>query len=309
MEENNVSTEVIAETDIAGFDDGWGDEAATVTETGEDEGMTETEEGAEATADQPEENADTTPQAEAQDAGEPEATETDAGDGEKKDETKPFKLKYLGREVEVGSEEIVTLAQKGMDYDRQRNAHEKLKGDIEALGGMDKLRDNEDFLKELATLSGVSVEEVKDELRVSLLMKKENVTKEVARQRVELQKREKKLTEKEAKITETEAEATAQKKRDDDFSAFLDKYPTVRGQDIPQEVWDAWKNGESLLAAYEKHLTKKELEEARAEIQRLKSEKEISEKNADNRRKSTGSMKGAGDKSATADPFTDGWDY
>lgn len=307
MEENNVSTEVIAETDIAGFDDGWGDEAATVTETGEDEGMTETEESAEATADQPEENADTTPQAEAQDAGEPEETEAAAGDGEKKDETKPFKLKYLGKEVEVNSEEIVTLAQKGMDYDRQRNAHDKLKGDIEALGGMDRLRDNEDFLKELAALSGVSVEEAKDELRVSLLMKKENITKEAARQRVELQKREKRLTAKEAKLSEDEAEKTAQKKRDDEFSAFLDKYPTVKGEDIPKEVWDAFRNGESLLAAYEKHLTKKELEEARAEIQRLRSEAETARKNADNRRKSTGSMKGAGDKPAAADPFDDGW--
>ncbi|MBR0063042.1 MAG: hypothetical protein IJP67_02635 [Oscillospiraceae bacterium] len=301
MEENNVSTEVIAETDIAGFDDGWGDEAAAVTETGEDESMTETEAGAEATADQPEENADTTPQAEAQDAGEPEETETGAGDGEKKDETKPFKLKYLGREVEVNSEEIVTLAQKGMDYDRQRSAHDKLKGDIEALGGMDEVKDGIDFLKELAGEGG-SIRKVIDSTRAAMLQKSEGISAEEAAERIE--KRNKERVNKSASKEAKTEESTENEKIRSDFVTFAREHPEVKAEDIPKEVWAEVNTGKTLSEAWAKH----ENARLRAELEASRKELAAEKQKKVNKERATPSMKGAGDKSAALDPFTDGWD-
>ena len=53
-----------------------------------------------------------------------EKTSTGAADGRKADQS--FTLKHLGAVKTVGRDEVVTLAQKGLDYDRQRQRNDEL---------------------------------------------------------------------------------------------------------------------------------------------------------------------------------------
>jgi hypothetical protein len=76
--------------------------------------------------------------------------ESDTPDGAASQEPERFKLKHLGREIEVSRDEMITLAQKGQDYDRIREradalARERDGGnpEFEALRQSERKRDAE----------------------------------------------------------------------------------------------------------------------------------------------------------------------
>ena len=51
---------------------------------------------------------------------------------------------------------------------------------------------------------------------------------------------------------------------------FIEKYPDIDTESIPQEVTDAVKNGEDLISAYQSHLKDVEIDGYKAEIESLK---------------------------------------
>ena len=298
MEENITTTEATKSTD-AMFDEGWGGDTPE-PENASDGDLKAAEAGNAAES----AGVDQTGGDVAQNA-EPEKTEPEtAGSGEKAVDQR-FTLKHHDEERTVDSEEVVRLAQKGLDYDKQKADYEAFQSVVNDLGGVDKLTDYKAFLEELAANSNVTVQEVIDSARAANLSKKDGISIQAARQQIELNKREKALSVKElAAQKEASEKADRQAKIDAEFSAFAKEYPDIEGKDIPKEVWDEFGKTGKLTDAYRKH----ELSALKREIAELKKRAETAEKNSENRQKAAPSAVTAGQKSAALDPFDEAWD-
>lgn len=238
-----------------------------------------------------------TPETDPADQQEPVEGEGDTGETEK-EETDQFTLKHLDEVKTVSKEEVVTLAQKGMDYDRLKQKSEER---YMALESEKKLVESRiAIFDEIAKQGGFSdVGELIDNIQAEQLAQRTGVDTETALQQVRLERREKALAEKEKQLT---SEKTSRNKVDEDARAFVEKHPNVDFGAIPKEVWDKVNAGESLLSAYDGFMADKEQKELAAENERLKAELEAAKKNADNKSRSTGSATSAG-KDSVSDPW------
>ena len=195
-------------------------------------------------------------------------------------ENQRFKLKVNGEEIEVGLDEGITLAQKGKDYDRVKTERDNLKTDSAT---MNKLKAQGDFLEELAKSSDMTVDQLMENTRARMLMNEhEGMTEEEALKQV----REKASKATEKKESE-KAEATPEERRQAMFANFLQAYPDVKAEDIPQEVWNDAGRTYDLVGAYQRH----ENRELRKEIETLR-------QNNKNKERSAGSTKSAGTRNA-----------
>lgn len=213
-------------------------------------------------------------------------------------ETDQFTLKHLDETKTVSREEVVTLAQKGMDYDRLKQKSEER---FMALESEKKLAETRiSIFDEIAKRGGFrDVDELVENIQAEQLAEQIGTDKETALKQVRLEKKEKELLEKEQRLT---TEKTSRNKVDDDARAFIDKHPSVDFNAIPKEVWDKVNSGESLLTAYDEFMTENAQKELAAENERLKAELEAAKKNADNKSRSTGSATSAG-KDSVSDPW------
>ena len=271
--EDTVDTEVTTEVDLSAFDEGWDDDGYPAYE---DEAESETEEvdSDEAEADQQE--AETTDASEA-------TEETEQTEGaEDKSADQRFTLKHLDEVKEVGRDEVISLAQKGMDYDRKVPKLNK------------KIADYEEFLKELAEPGNLTIEELIDSTRARMLMSKE------AREGREMSETDAifKVQKARAEKAQAEAEPTQPETNltDEHIQKFIAAYPNLKADDIPQSVWEETKITGDLLGAYTRH----ENAELKKRIYAL-------ETNKKNEKRSTGSRKTAGSGKAR-DAFDEGWD-
>lgn len=242
-----------------------------------------------------------TPETDPADQQEPVEGEGDTGETEKEEapeETDQFTLKHLDEVKTVSKEEVVTLAQKGMDYDRLKQKSEER---YMALESEKKLVESRiAIFDEIAKQGGFSdVGELIDNIQAEQLAQRTGVDTETALQQVRLERREKALAEKEKQLT---SEKTSRNKVDEDARAFVEKHPNVDFGAIPKEVWDKVNAGESLLSAYDGFMADKEQKELAAENERLKAELEAAKKNAENKARSTGSATSAG-KDSVSDPW------
>lgn len=85
------------------------------------------------------------------------------------------------------------------------------------------------------------------------------------------------------------------------FVAFVRRFPDVRGEDIPREVWEAVRRGETLTEAY----LASETARLRAENEALRAIRDRRELNLS---RSAGSQTGTGAGSEKRDAFEEGWD-
>lgn len=248
-----------------------------------------------------------TPEADQQGEGEgqEEQKETPA-DADDKLEEQTFDLKFLGETKTVNRDEVITLAQKGLNHDRVVQERDTLKADLEMLGGLSVFREYKEFLDELAGASKCSIDDVIDRVRATNLAEKENLDPAIALQRVKLDRREKAFEAKQSKENaEKKAKEDAEKAQSQDLLRFIQEYPNVQPQDIPKEVWDkVHKEGVSLVSAYSAFENKK----LRQEVQEWKSKFETAEQNAKNKERSTGSQATAGAGSPKKkDPIDEDW--
>ena len=202
-----------------------------------------------------------------------------------------FRLKYMDEEKTVSREEVVTLAQKGMDYDRVRRRldeagsalkeYKELKGKLGLRG--EQLR----WMDELAREQGKSLDEILEEAHVQLLMGKSGKSEEVCRTSARQQKE------------EWQRGNSARQRRNDEITDFFRVYPEQAKDPgkIPKSVWEQVKGGETLLNAYrnyEVESLRKELAQQKAERQRLQDQV-----------RTTGSQSSRGSK--WTDPFDAIW--
>ena len=232
----------------------------------------------------------------------PEAEETETPEAEKPAPEEPkqeadnqrFPRKVTGQASEVARAKVIELAQKGMDYDRVKEELGRIKADS---GTMNRYREQEAFLKELASEANITVDQLMENTRMRVLMgKDESLTEEAARQKVrETQAANRPQASAEKKEEAKAAEPSPEERRQKMFADFLTAYPDVRAEDIPKEVWDRAGQTYDLTGAYRDH----EIRQLRAEIQTLR-------QNDKNKERSTGSRRTAGNASADK-AFDDLW--
>lgn len=284
------------------FLDGWGDEqtaqdAPETSETaeGEDttEEVTETASETEGAQSAPDGGAAET----AAEAGAEAQTETTEQKADAPEKT--WTLRHMDETKNVGEAEMVTLAQKGMDYDRIRAKYDESKPAME-------------ILSIFAKQKGVSVADYVSFLRTEA-KKADGLSEAEARRSIELEDREAAVTAREAEQAaerqaaeqaNAAANAAAQRRKAD-IDEFAREYPDVaRNPDaIPKEVWDAVAAGSSLTVAYAKYTAK----QAREEAERTRSVAQAAQQNVKNAARSTGSMQSAGQNAGGRDPFLEGW--
>ena len=219
-----------------------------------------------------------------------------------------FELKHLGETKNVNRNEVVTLAQKGMDYDRVTEKNTQLENQVsEQKQQLAQLTEHENALQELAKQSGTTVEELVENMLIAVTKSKYGIDDDgMALERVRLDRDRRALDQERAALAtknqEQEQQAANEKWRGECFDAFAKAYPDVDPASIPNGVWEAFNRGETLVSAYARERNKA----LEAEIARMKSEQETRDRNAANAARSTGSQSSAG-KTGSDEAFDALW--
>lgn len=219
-----------------------------------------------------------------------------------------FELKHLGETKNVNRDEVVTLAQKGMDYDRVTEKNTQLETKVsEQEQQLATLTEHENALQELAKQSGTTVEELVENMLIAVTKSKYGIDDDgMALERVKLDRERRALDQERAALApqkqEQEQQAANEKWRGECFDAFAKAYPDVDPASIPNGVWEAFNRGETLVSAYARERNKA----LEAEIARMKSEQETRDRNAANAARSTGSQSSAG-KTGSDEAFDALW--
>lgn len=304
-EENNISAmheDTAPETDsTSAMEVDWDDIDLSDVVDDENDGAEQEETPVETETDTPEADQQTEEPGQEQQEDPPEA-DTEPAE-EPAEQT--FDLKFLGETKTVNRDEVITLAQKGLNYDKVLAERDTTKSELEQLGGISLLRDCKEFLEELAAESRMTVSDLMDSTRAEVLAKKEGLDNSVALQRIKLDRDRKAFeAEKAKKAAEKKAAEEAEAQRSNQFLQFAQEYPDVDPKDIPKEVWDKFKEGISLTAAYSAFENKK----LREEVKAWKSKAETAEQNYKNQQRSTGSQSTAGVGTTTKkDPIDLDW--
>lgn len=289
MQEDIIQTEVTEESaalDESYFDDAWDEETTTVEE--------ETE-GPEANQ-QTEENDQQNEEAETEEHSENTANESkDTAPTHPEEKEDTFTLRYMKEDKQYSRNDTIILAQKGLDYDRVRAERDTLKSEIPTF------KEYKSFLEELASDSGVSVDQLMENIRATRLVERErkagNIISETAAK--EQIQREKSARDKDNAVQEDEInpeEVPVQKTKDLDVATFIKAFPDVKADDIPESVWIEVMNGADLTSAY-----------TRYENKQLRNRIAAIEQNQKNAERSTGSRKTTGNNQ-TYDDFDAAWD-
>ena len=289
--EETEDVELTSEATEAAIEDDWYSdgvaERPVAEETAED-ASDETQEADQQTEEVVAEN--DTPPAEEQEAQQTEE-QTEAAKEETADQR--FVLKHLDEVREVSREEVIALAQKGMDYDRKT---QKLS---------DTIAEYEAFLDEIAAPAGLNRTQLMDSIRARALVASEaeagrTITETEALFRVQQSRADKKrVAEEEAQAESQRKQAEAERQQSEMLQRFATTYPEVKAADIPAEVWAETRKSGDLVSAWAKY------ENARLKREKAELERRIStmENNAKNAQRSTGSQKSAGN--ATEDSAFD----
>lgn len=307
MNEENTMTamheDTAPETDsTSAMEDDWDDIDLSDVVDDENDGAEQEETPVETETDTPEADQQTEEPGQEQQEESPEADTEPAEDPAEQ----TFDLKFLGETKTVNRDEVITLAQKGLNYDKVLAERDTTKSELEQLGGISLLRDCKEFLEELAAESRMTVSDLMDSTRAEVLAKKEGLDNSVALQRIKLDRDRKAFeAEKARKEAERKVKNEAEEKQNRDILSFVQAYPEVQPQDIPKEVWDSvHRDGISLTAAYSAFENKK----LREEVKAWKSKAETAEQNYKNQQRSTGSQSTAGVGTTTKkDPIDLDW--
>lgn len=258
----------------------------------EDDGNQTEEETSEETAEANEEEQEPSEEPE-EPAGQPEAEPT-----KEQKEEELFDLKFNKEIRKVSRQEVTELAQKGLNHDRileqrdhlqQENAELlKFKQDNEAIIGL---------LDAAAQKSGTDrntfLQSVRENAYVS-----QGLSRDAAHERVLREDAEQRLSRTEQlEAAKNKGQQEQELARQQDIERFLKVYKDVDPGQIPKEVWDDVRGGETLVSAYGRY-ENRQLAESNRKLQESLNALKQNEKN---KQKSIGSAKTEGKE--TRDPF------
>lgn len=225
--------------------------------------------------------------------------ETSNEDPEKdKQETETFTLKINHEEKTYSREEVISLAQKGADYDRVKDQLTQSKQNAEELQSkLDGQQEAMTLLEDLAKESETDIPGLLRNLRIGLL-KKQGLSEDAANERLLRLDAEKQIAALQAKSTETKKPETGAERAQRETAEFRENYPDVA---LSQELIDALmkdvQGGMTLTKAYQKY----ENAQKDARIAELQRQLEAEKQNKANTAASPGSMKDSGGKRSKSD--------
>lgn len=234
-----------------------------------------------------------------------EATETPAEAAENPEtteqaaETKPelFDLKFLGETKQYSREEMTALAQKGLNHDRILQQRDELQQFRSANEGMvnDLGRIAQQFGMDPATLLA-SME--------TNLLRQQGKTQAEAEAIIRANRSERQLqTYQSQEQAMRQQQMAAQQRQQRDIQEFVQKYPGLDPKTIPSSVWMDVRKGDTLVNAYGRY----EMQQLKAENQRLQQQIDAKAQNDKNKNNSLGSMQ-SGAATPKIDPFLEGFD-
>lgn len=159
-------------------------------------------------------------------------------------QTEPFlKIKYNKEDIPLTQEQVIELSQKGMNYDKMFQKYN------EAINNPTL-----QYFNDLAQRNGMDLnslvayyQQQEEQAELDYLQREKGLTEELAKEVMENRRfREKLEAESKEKQIEQQREAQWKQQQDD----FVSKYPEVNPKNIPQSVWDEWKQGKDLVSAY-----------------------------------------------------------
>ena len=213
-------------------------------------------------------------------------------------------IKHLRGDVDIPKADIRTMLSKGYDYDRVREQRDAAVRQMEEKESQYQQRD--ELLRTLETVAkqaGTDVAGVVKRLRINLY-RGNGSTEAEAMARVEKEDAEAKLQAMQKQANQArQAQEQRQSRAQQEFMEFHQRFPDVKIQDIPQDVIRKSASGEmSLAGAYQVHL----YDQLKAENQRLQQTIDARKQNEENRQKSLGSARSAGN-GEKEDPFLSGF--
>lgn len=213
-------------------------------------------------------------------------------------------IKHLRGDVEIPRADIRTMLSKGYDYDRVREQRDAAVRQMEEKESQYQQRDELlQTLENVAKQAGTDVSGVVKRLRINLY-RGNGSTEAEAMARVEKEDAEAKLQAMQKQANQArQAQEQRQSRAQQEFMEFHKRFPDVKIQDIPQDVIRKSASGEmSLASAYQVHL----YDQLKAENQRLQQTIDARKQNEENRQKSLGSARSAGN-GEKEDPFLSGF--
>lgn len=231
------------------------------------------------------------------------ANEGTAADEQPGTEEPMFDLKYNKETKQYPRQQVIELAQKGLNYDHVTEQRDRLQQEI---ADLTKFRDENsailDTLRAAAEASGKSVPEYLTSIRTNLLVA-QGISPETARERILREDAEQRLhSQQKAEEAEANRKRDAEQRQKDDIARFQKKYKDVDPKTIPQEVWEAVRGGELLTDAYGDY-QRRELER---QLREANEKLAIRAKNESNRQKSLGSLQSTKQETGK-DPFLEGF--
>lgn len=226
-------------------------------------------------------------EADAEPEKEPEAEKptSETAKGEK------IRLKYNGEEREITLDEAVTLAQKGLNYDKvlqERDALRSTDASFVVKAASEAGMKVPDYLKYVnEQYRAAETNRILEEVQKEHPGLDEAATQEIVRLRLAEKQRE-------TKETEREAEQAEKKKV---WVDFVQQYPQYNDlTKFPPKVLEEIQAGVTPIEAMQRH----EIAEQKLEIAKLKAEAETKAKNKENKQKSTGSVASSGSEAPDA---------
>lgn len=175
-----------------------------------------------------------------------EGLESDAGTPTEQQQEPFLKVKYNKEEIGLTQEQVIELTQKGMNYDKVYQKYN------ESLNNPTL-----DYFNDLAQRNGMNLESLvayyqqqEEQAELDYLQREKGLTEELAKEVMENRKFREKLEQQQKIANQQQQRETEWKQQQDEF---ITMYPQVNPQNIPQSVWDDWKNGEKLTTAYMKY--------------------------------------------------------
>lgn len=260
----------------------------------EDDGgnQTESEESEEASQEQ-----ETTEAEDAQGGEETAADEQTGADGSM------FDLKYNKEVKQYTRQQVTELAQKGLNYDHVTEQRDRLQQENADLSK--RLNENSgiiEMLKTAAEANGKSLPDYLTSIRINGLVS-QGLSMETARERVLREDAEQRLhSQQKAEEAAASGKREAEQRQKEDITRFQQKYKDVDPKTIPEEVWNAVRDGELLTDAYgdyQRRELERQLKEANEKLA-------IRAKNESNKQKSLGSLQSTKQETGK-DPFLEGF--
>lgn len=222
------------------------------------------------------------------------ATETEVAQEEQANQPELFELNYLGNVEKHTREEMIALAQMGKDRDRilqQRDAAQQFRTQHEPM-----ITD----LDRIAKQFGMEPAALLNAMETNLL-RQQGKTEAEAEAIIRANRADRQLQAIQTKEQTAQQQAEAMRQRQQrDVDEFVQKYPNMDYKTIPAEVWQDVRKGETLVNAYGKY----EMQQLRAENQRLQQQIAAKAQNEKNKENSLGSMR-SGSQTQKTDPFLD----